>query len=88
MRQVGPELREALDPLVRTALTLSPADRLAWLEALRVEAPALAEALDGLLREAAPTRDSIARGRSAGEAVHRSPRRRLAQLVTNYLKRG
>jgi hypothetical protein len=52
MRPIGPGLRDAMRPLVAALRTLSPADRRAWLDELRGDAPVLAEVLERVENEA------------------------------------
>jgi hypothetical protein len=63
-RDLGPELRDALEPLLITARSLVTADRRAWLHELRNEAPALADALEQLLGAADPG-DASTAGRAS-----------------------
>jgi hypothetical protein len=51
VREIGPGLRDALQPLIRVARRLSRADRRAWLDEMRGEAPAFAGVLEQLLNE-------------------------------------
>lgn len=51
MRRIGLGLRLALQPLVETLRSVNPADRKAWLDEVRGDAPALADVLDRLERE-------------------------------------
>jgi hypothetical protein len=55
MHNVDPALERALEPILRAVRSLSPADRRAWLYELRADAPALAAAIEKLLRDGAVT---------------------------------